>query len=226
MSYSNGPKEIIGAIAVGLFMSAALGAGVIGYNLIQTEQRARESLIYSKSFAPRQENLQSSVPPLRQESIQKAIELYQIKIPKNVVTPTLDLSMTDRGLTVRRGALAPLKVFIGPDAFSSWPLLGSTIAHEVEVHCRQNFLAIHLMDLAGLDGTGNAEREAYEYELRHAERFGLAPYDRDLIRSTASYFYPQRGFSLSEIPSLKAFISKMSRIDTRRTVKPVDARSL
>lgn len=216
--------QLIGSVALGFAISGAIAGIVITHSVIQSEQRARESL--DRAASAKVVTTPDSAPRLAQESIDAAIRLYQIEIPKNVKGPVLDLKLVDRGLTLRNGALAQASVSIGPDAFSSWPLLASTIAHEVEVHCRQNFLAIHLMDVAGLDGTGSAEREAYGYELKNAARFGLAPYDQDLIRSTMRYYYPQKGFSVSEIPSIKSLVRRMSRLDTRAAVKPVDARSL
>src|SRR5690606_25474533 len=81
---------------------------------------------------------------------------------------------------------------IGPSAFASWALLGSTLAHEIEVHCHQNFTLIRLFDIAGWEGTENAEREAYAHELAHADRFGLTSDDRYSIAQTLQYYYPER----------------------------------
>lgn len=222
----HGIKQILGAVILGFSISLAIAIFIVGHSLVQSEQRALETASRSRTVQPIQ--ITQSKPPVSQEAIAQAIELYQIRLPENVETPTLDRSLTDRGLTVRRGAWAPMTVTIGPDAFSSWSLLGSTIAHEVEVHCRQNFVAIHLMDLAGLDGTGFAEREAYDYELKNADRFGLAPYDRDLIRSTASYFYPKKSFAVSDFPSLRNFLSRLSMIEpkVKNQVKPIQTGTL
>jgi hypothetical protein len=87
--------------------------------------------------------------------------------------------------------MSKTKVFVGPTAFSSWGMLGSTLAHEVEVHCRQNFPLIVLKDQLGLDGTVEAEREAYEYEIQNAGRFGLDHRDQNLIAATVEYYYPR-----------------------------------
>jgi hypothetical protein len=81
-------------------------------------------------------------------------------------------------------------VLIGPAAFDSWALLGSTLAHEILVHCQQNFFLISVMDLLHLDGTGAAERQAYEYELSHAQQFGLSEDDQELVAATVAYYYP------------------------------------
>lgn len=129
-------------------------------------------------------------PRLNQESIDLALALFDIKVPEGVEHPTLDLSIVDRGLTTltHRGKLI---VTVGPGAFTSWGILGSTLAHEIEVHCNQNFAIIRLMDMFGLEGTHNAEREAYHHELAHADRFFLSAEDRLSIAQTMDYFYPE-----------------------------------
>ena len=78
----------------------------------------------------------------------------------------------------------------GPVAFESWALLGSTLAHEIEIHCEQSFLLIRLMDTVGFSGTLSAEREAYMHEISNRERFNLSEYEIANIRNTMNYFYP------------------------------------
>lgn len=208
--------QIAVAILMGCLLSAVLGAGVIAYSMIQTEQRARENQSRSRVLKTAMVPAVEGQPSVSQESIDKAVTAFQIKVPNNVAGPKLDMSLLDRGLTTRRGALSQITVTIGPDAFSSWSMLASTISHEVEVHCRQNFFAIHLMDLAGMDGTGQAEREAYRYELRNAARFGLAPYDQDLIRSTVNYYYPDtRSRFARQIAPVKFWMDRMSAIENK-----------
>jgi len=134
--------------------------------------------------------LPSTPPALSQESIDLALSFYNIRIPSGTSHPRLDTDLKDRGLTLRTLAFEDAIVTIGPAAFESWALLGSTLAHELEVHCQQNFAIIFLMDTIGLDGTGEAERQAYLHELKNARRFGLKPVDRRLIEETMAYFYP------------------------------------
>lgn len=136
-------------------------------------------------------------PPVTQESIDLAMALYGIQTPHSSEAPKLDMQLLDRGLTTRATFLERAIVTIGPAAFSSWGLLGSTLAHELEVHCEQNFLAIFFMDLVGLDGTGAAERQAYVHELRNAARFGLEVEDADLIADTMEYYYPETATGLA-----------------------------
>lgn len=208
--------QITFATILGCLLSALLGATVIAYSVVQTEQRARDNLTRTVQFTPPANQVIEGVPYLNQASIDKAVAYFKIKVPSNVYGPAIDLNLTDRGLTVRRGALSQIHVSIGPEAFSSWAMLASTISHEVEVHCRQNFFAIHLMDMAGLDGTGQAEREAYSHELSGAHRFGLSPYDQDLIRSTADYFYPdKRARFARQIIPVKFWIDGMSAAKTK-----------
>ena len=129
-------------------------------------------------------------PELSQKSIDLALAVYNIRIPNGTAHPRLDASLKDRGLTLRSLAFDDAMVTIGPAAFESWALLGSTLAHELEVHCQQNFFVIFLMDTVGLDGTGEAERQAYMHELKNAKRFGLKAVDKRLIEDTMDYFYP------------------------------------
>lgn len=139
-------------------------------------------------------------PEISQESIDLAIVMFGIKIPNSAEYPVLDRKLTDRGLTTRATFLEKALVSIGPAAFETWGLLGSTLAHELEIHCQQNFLAIYLMDVVGLDGTSVAERQAYVHELRNADRFGLGNGDSELIADTMEYFYPETGSSRVSMP--------------------------
>ena len=139
-------------------------------------------------------------PEVSQESIDLALVLYGIEVPGNAEHPELDMELKDRGLTTRGAFMEKAKVTIGPAAFTSWGLLGSTLAHEIEVHCQQNFLAIYVMDLVGLDGTGAAERQAYAHELRNARRFGLDVADAEMIADTMEFYYPDGPSSGGGVP--------------------------
>lgn len=155
-------------------------------------------------------------PRLRQESIEIAMALFSIEKAPSVMGPRLDRTLEDRGLTTG-GTLSTRKtVTIGPSAFTSWGVLGSTLGHEIEVHARQSFLAVVLRDrmaevqlsarrrlgayVTALnpsaresfenDGTWRAEREAYMYELANAGRFGLSPAETRSIAYVMNYYYP------------------------------------
>ncbi len=155
---------------------------------------ARGSLAAQEDFRKNMSQIQvtppSEPPRLNQESIDIALALFNIPVPEGVEHPALDLTIADRGLTTltNRGKLL---VTVGPGAFTSWGLLGSTLAHELEVHCQQNFTMIRFMDFFGFEGTHNAEREAYHHELSQADRFFLTPDDRLSIAQTMEYFYPE-----------------------------------
>jgi hypothetical protein len=132
----------------------------------------------------------TSKPPMTQESIDVAIEMFGIVVPKNASNPTLDMKLEDRGLTTLNGWGKKLEVTVGPAAFTSWAVLGSTLAHELEIHCNQNFALIRLKDMIGLEGTNGAEREAYMHELSNSDRFHLRDADQQSIRATMDYYYP------------------------------------
>ena len=130
------------------------------------------------------------------------MDVFAIDIPANVGKPTLNKEILDRGLTYGSGLGANKKVDVGPPAFTSWAILGSTLGHEVEVHCNQSFLFIWLSELFHMSGTVYAEREAYEYEIENSERFGLSIEEKNQIAYTKNFYYP-----------LAVMSEKASRID-------------
>jgi len=133
----------------------------------------------------------SEQPAYSQKSIDLAMQLFAIEVPSSAKPPIFDPNLRDRGITARRGWSGKAEVRIGPAAFSSWGLLGSTLAHEIEIHCGQSFFMISMLDAIGLDGTSLAEREAYLHELQHAPRFNLTEIDQRLIAETLDYYYPE-----------------------------------
>ncbi len=126
-----------------------------------------------------------------QEAIDLAMTHFKISRPSDANQPLFDPELKDRGLTVKSSWFGKTQVYIGPSAFANWAMLGSTLAHEVEVHCLQNFPMIFIKDRLGLDGTSDAEREAYRYEIANASRFGLSGRDTGLIAATVDYYYPR-----------------------------------
>lgn len=160
-------------------------------------------------------------PPLTQESVDIAMELYSVDRLRHVSGPFFDGMLEDRGLTTGATLGASKTVTIGPAAFTSWGVLGSTLGHEIEVHARQSFLAVVVRDrFADVqlsarrrlgtyvqafapsarenfenDGTWRAEREAYMYELANAERFGLSPAETRSISFVMNYYYPASAHS-------------------------------
>lgn len=140
-------------------------------------------------------------PTFNNESVNVALAMYGIEIPDNVDEPTFDPKLIDRGLTIKRAWHHQTEVKVGQAAFTSWALLGSTLAHELEVHCRQNFFVISLLDRFGLEGTAIAERQAYKHELIMADRFGLSQEDRMFIADTVHYYYPEKTKSKTSLAS-------------------------
>lgn len=199
---------IFNGVATGLIISGLTAGAIVAYGMSQAESRRQE--LAEQKFVVDSSRL-TGVPAVNQSSIEIATKAFGIQMPKAIRGPYFDQKLEDRGLTLRNGLASDPVVLIGREAFTSWAMLGSTLAHEIEIHCRQNFLAIHLQNLAGFDGTGTAEREAYRYELANAERFGLASYDRELIRSTMAYFYPEQENNLARrfVP-VRALLDRLS----------------
>ncbi|MGE0174279.1 MAG: hypothetical protein AB7T49_15895 [Oligoflexales bacterium] len=129
-------------------------------------------------------------PAMSQDSINLALVMFNIEVPENARHPILDPFLVDRGRTTLYGYSEKLEVAVGPNAFTSWSILGATLAHELEVHCHQSFALIRLLDSAGLLGTENAEREAYLHELSGSRRFHLTAQEQENISQTLDYFYP------------------------------------
>ena len=162
---------------------------------------ARKSMIESdfqtKVEAPK------SIPELDQKSVDLALAMYNIYVPSHVEAPKFDPLLEDRGLTTLRGWGKKLEVAVGPAAFESWGLLGSTLAHEIEVHCQQNFTVIQLKDMVGMSGTFAAEREAYLHELEHADRFDLSSSEYESIKATMDFYYPEASIQQNQTAELE-----------------------
>jgi len=201
---------------VGSLVLVLVGVGIVFLGFKEAQARANQLKSNFVNSAP---ELPAGEPELGQASINVALIAFGIEIPRNVKGPFFSAKLEDRGLTLKRDVDSDSVVYIGPEAFSSWSLLGSTLAHEIEIHCRQNFLAIHFQNISGFDGTGLAEREAYNYELLQADRFGLSEYERDLIKSTMFYFYPERENRL--VQQLAPIRFWLDRLSATRLGKPV-----
>jgi hypothetical protein len=80
------------------------------------------------------------------ESIEMALAIFSIKVPDHLDGPFYDEKLEDRGLTTGEVMARERKVRIGPSAFASWAVLGSTLAHEIEVHAQQSFFQIVLTE--------------------------------------------------------------------------------
>ena len=149
---------------------------------------ARESVIYEWNKVDVE--VPKTAPEWSQESVDVAMAMYGIKTPSHVEAPEFDANLEDRGVTIMNGWGQKLQVKVGPAAFESWALLGSTLAHEIEIHCEQSFLLIRILDSVGFSGTLSAEREAYMHEIVNKDRFKLSQFEIDNIKNTMNYFYP------------------------------------
>ena len=129
-------------------------------------------------------------------SIQQAMTFFGIELPDDVHQPLYASNIKDRGYIIRHHSFSDAYVRIGKEAFQSWAILGSTLAHEVEIHGNQSFFWIRVKDALGLGGTHSAEREAYLYEIANAKRFGLSRLDTHLIAKTVDYYYPSDSSAL------------------------------
>ncbi len=123
-------------------------------------------------------------PPASADAIEQALQTFAIDQPRGVSAPIYDETLKDRGLTSWSPLAGDVSVSIGKSAFASWALLGSTLAHELEVHGRQNLLAISVKENLGIAARRQAEREAYIYEIEQARRFGLS--DREVANIAAT----------------------------------------
>lgn len=203
-----------------IVLLACAGLGVVSAIAVSSNERGRlqefhESLVAVNVVAPTRRPVPS------QEDLEMALALYSIDVPSYLAKPVFDPDLEDRGLTTGSTLHGPHSVFAGPAAFTSWAILGSTLGHEIEVHGRQNFLAIALQDdffrlvanvsqsgfaLASIVrttekpawnmcngcGTLQAEREAYSYEIANAGRFGLSQEEVRLIRQVMDTYYPEQ----------------------------------
>lgn len=169
------------------------------------------------------------LPAQDQESVLTALTMFSIPVPQYVDGPVFDGELGDRGLTTGGLILPNKRVTVGPAAFTSWGVLGSTLAHEIEVHVPQSFfvvvatdtlqsrwsdvrrfagqfvpaLAPSAKDLFENDGTWKAEREAYLHEIKNAKRFGLSEEEISSIWRVMDYFYPS-GSPQDHDPQLSA----------------------
>ena len=107
------------------------------------------------------------------EAIYEAIKRYLIEVPTDAII-VYNSERTERAITIPPlGDNGGVFVILGPGAFTSWALLGSTLGHELEVHARQNIS--YAQDRTERDLPGGLfliEVEAYLYEIKNKERFG------------------------------------------------------
>ena len=145
-------------------------------------------------------------PNMTQENIDLAMSLFSINKNENTNYPILVPDLNFRGLTVGESFSKNREIFIGNMAFDSWGILGSTLAHEIEIHSNQSFLQIEILNYIDtlrripavlfaksnksktIDdlkiGTYLAEKEAYQYEIDLKDRFNLTKKEVKSIKYT------------------------------------------
>lgn len=110
-------------------------------------------------------------------SIQMALDFYNIEIPSRCNHPVyveVENKSRDRAIITLPGWIGRRDVLVYRGAFLSWGVLASTLAHELEIHCKQS--TIEYILLQGLYGTkyadARAEIPAYDLEISRAKEYG------------------------------------------------------
>jgi len=157
---------------------------------------------------------QTALNPSNQ-NINLAMSLFSIEQDDGVSHPLYASHLEARGVIIGDLFFSKKKVYIGNDAFQSWGVLGSTLAHEIEVHGYQSFCKIELqnqiykivnilrsyLEEIPLEmpyfkyGSYLAEREAYLFEIEFQKRFGLTNKETKGILFTLEHDLP-RDFNL------------------------------
>jgi hypothetical protein len=119
-----------------------------------------------------------------QHAIHRAIDVYDIDVSR---VPSGVQYCGPGDMRGRNGATyldrnGVVRVEIGDDAFVSAARLGSTIAHEVEVHVNRHL--VHGLGYPPADEQCALiyEVEAYDYELASKDRFGLSAPEVELLQ--------------------------------------------
>jgi hypothetical protein len=143
------------------------------------------------SLARRCQELRLILARLKQEAIQRAIEAYGIdaRHVSDGVNYSPHGDMQDREAVTVRDGDGRIRVILGDDAFTSAPWLASSLAHEIEVHVNRQLAPGTDYPAGDAEGTAIQEVEAYDYELRNKDRFGLDPGDVRLLQRRRRSFY-------------------------------------
>jgi hypothetical protein len=197
-----------------LFLCASVSFGAV---YLSAKEKYRQNQIFLER-SKISVIMPTGAPALGQESIDIAMEAYGIKKSSEVNHPVYVETLEDRGLTTGGALQGKKEIFIGPAAFTSWAVLGSTLGHEIEIHGNQSFFKILAADriselnlsarsLLGKwfpalkpsvklqfdsEGTWKAEREAYLYELKNSGRFGLSADEQKSVSDVMNFYYPRK----------------------------------
>jgi hypothetical protein len=128
---------------------------------------------------------------LKQSAIRRAIATYRIDVSRL----HLGVSYSPHGdMRDREGATyldedGTVRVEIGDEAFASAARLGSTIAHEVEVHVNRQIAKGVYYPSTDEQGTLIQEVEAYDHELASKDRFELGADELKLLKQRRASYY-------------------------------------
>ncbi len=154
------------------------------------KQKQAKALIQTIEISPI--NLKDKLPTVSNQSIYTAIKHYKIQVPKKIYSIEVDYSYEQRGLIERTNKFfLDSKVSIGPNAFSSWAMLASTLVHELEIHANQD-MAWNSDDLMKEN-----EREAYTYEINNQKRLGLTDSEVLSIQDSMDFYFPENKNSMA-----------------------------
>jgi hypothetical protein len=150
-----------------------------------------DAAIAGSGDAARARELAGHCARLKQAAIEHAIVAYGIDVsavpsgvhysPHGAMRDREGVTLVDRDGTLR--------VLVGDLAFGSAGWLGSTIAHEVEVHVNRQIAKGAQARAGDEQGQSIDEVEAYDFELAGQARFGLGGDEQRLVRQRRAAFY-------------------------------------
>lgn len=133
-----------------------------------------------------EQNARTRAGELKQQAIEFAIKVYQIDVTK-AKKVVYDSSVIGEALTVPGHRGEPPTIRVGNQAFSSAPMLGSTLAHESEIHVgKQERRGRWYNDPIGKP---LQEVEAYDFEIASHERFDLSSKDLADLQARRKHHY-------------------------------------
>lgn len=124
-----------------------------------------------------------SIDSEKADEIERVIEKFSIDT-SSASSISFSKDLPDRGLA-RVGTtlfITRCYVLLGPEAFVSEEVLASTLAHEVEIHCKQGFKRYYL-------SVKELEKEAYDHEIKNQNRFKTTDSYVSEIKETYNFYY-------------------------------------
>ena len=162
----------------------ANGAGAAAFASILSEAAANSQTKSKAPSAKLQKLFASDKVADRQLAIDEAIKHYEINM-KGVKSVTYDPLLTDHGITYQNGV-----VEIGPSNFNHSPgWLGSTLAHEIEVHFKMQAQAGNWW--TDVQGMAIQKVQAYNYEIANASRFSLTASEVSSLQTARQNYFNQ-----------------------------------